>query len=88
MASARSARVSRRDLLRLALGAPLASLAPRGRVASAAPPATLDLALLQGSPGRVRLADGGDVSRVRLVRDWDGPHCLSLIHISEPTRPY
>jgi len=79
MTSTPFARVSRRDLLRLALGAPLASLAPRGRVASAAPPATLDLALLQGSPGRVRLTDGGDVSRVRLVRDWEGPHCRARV---------
>ena len=39
----------------------------------------LDLASLQRAPGRVVAADGGDVSRLRLVRKWDGPRCRARV---------
>jgi alpha-galactosidase len=67
---------TRRDLLRLAAGAPLASLAPAGgEKKGSARPRSLDLVSLQRAPGRVVPADGGDVSRVRLVREWNGARC-------------
>jgi alpha-galactosidase len=39
----------------------------------------LDLASLRRAPGRVVRADGGDVSRVRLVREWKGARCRARV---------
>jgi alpha-galactosidase len=87
MAGDRSTGLTRRALLRLAIGVPLASLAPRalsppgraGRTGAPTPVRTFDLASLRHAPGRVVTADGGDVSRVRLVREWDGPRCHARV---------
>jgi alpha-galactosidase len=40
---------------------------------------TLDLRSLQRAPGRMVAAEGGDVSRLRLVRRWDGPRCRARV---------
>jgi alpha-galactosidase len=39
----------------------------------------LDLRSLQRAPGRVVAADGADVSRLRLVRKWDGSRCRARV---------
>ena len=67
-------RLTRRDVLRLAVGVPLVGLAPRALSARG-----LDVASLQRAPGRVIAADGADASRVRLVRKWEGPRCQARV---------
>jgi alpha-galactosidase len=45
----------------------------------------LDLASLQRALGRVVSADGGDVSRVRLVREWKGARCRARVRNAGPS---
>ena len=71
--------MTRRDLLRLALGVPLMSLAPR---ALAAP--GLDLASLRRAPGRVVAADGSIAKAMRLTRAWDGTRCRARVRNTGP----
>jgi alpha-galactosidase len=71
--------LTRRDLLRVAVSASLASLVPR--LAAAEPPrhATLDRAALERARGRVVAARGSSAASVRLTREWDGPRCRARV---------
>jgi len=71
--------LTRRDLLRVAVGASLAPLA--ARLAAAEPPrhATLDLAALKAARGRVVAAGRSSAARVRLTHEWDGPRCRARV---------
>jgi alpha-galactosidase len=64
------ARVTRRDLLRVTLAAPLAALVPRVR---------LDRAQVGRAPGHVCAADGSPAPTLILQRDWSGPRCRARV---------
>ena len=69
----------RRDVLRLAAVTPLAGAEPR-LARAAALPRGLDLEAIQRAPGRVVLAGGAPApDTLKLVREWDGPFCRSLL---------
>jgi alpha-galactosidase len=71
--------VRRRDVLRLAALTPLAGAGPR-LARAAALPRGLDLEAIQRAPGRVVLAGGAPArDTLKLVREWDGPFCRSLL---------
>jgi len=72
---------TRRDLLRLAAGAPLALLA-RGEGSAAGGPRAggrLDLAALRRAPGRALAPDGSELKAVRLARVWEGSRCRARV---------
>ncbi len=75
--------LTRRELLKASIGATMVSLLPtvagaRGRAKAGA----FDLVSIRRAPGRVVLADGGDASRVRLVREWKGARCRARVRNS------
>src|SRR5262245_2269813 len=68
--------ISRRQILRAALAAPLVALAPRltnGRE-------SFDKSVLINTPGQiVPLHEGTDVTSLKLVRSWQGSVCQSRV---------
>ncbi|HUG55122.1 MAG TPA: alpha-galactosidase [Vicinamibacteria bacterium] len=82
MTRSSSAELTRRELLRLAAGVPLASLWPatgrgQARRAGALP---FGLEAFRAAPGRVHVVgDPSGAGAVRLVRAWEGPRCRSGI---------
>ena len=69
---------TRRDLLRLTIGAPLAAFAPVAGADSRAP--SLDLAALRRARGRVVAAPGSvPATRVQITRDRHGARCRTRV---------
>jgi alpha-galactosidase len=70
---------TRRDLLRLAAGVPLAPLAHASAEKKGAGNGSLDLAALRRAPGSVVTTSGRIADSARLTRSWDGPRCRSRV---------
>jgi alpha-galactosidase len=73
--------VSRREVLQLALGAPLVALGAPALRAQETKPGGLTLEMIQQSPARVVFVTPG-VDRIRVTRTWEGPLCRTVVHNS------
>ena len=71
--------LTRRELLRLSIGAPLATLVPAVDVRRDTRAAGLDLTALKRAPGRALAPDGSDLKSVRLARVWNGSRCRARV---------
>jgi alpha-galactosidase len=70
--------VTRREVLHLAIAAPLLSLTPKDALAQAEAPAGLTLDMIAMSPVRVVFEAPG-VDRIRVTRTWDGSLCRTKV---------
>src|SRR5689334_24299528 len=72
--------VTRREILRLALGAPLLALAPGVCQAQGSKEQRLDLQALKNAPTRIVPAGAAlSVEQVKLVRKWNGALCRARL---------
>jgi alpha-galactosidase len=73
--------VTRREVLQLAVGVPLAALGAPVLRAQETKAGALTLEMIQQSPARVVFVTPG-VDRIRVRRTWDGPLCKTVVHNS------
>jgi alpha-galactosidase len=86
MSRRRPTSLTRRDVLRLAAGAPLAAITPAllGAQSAARAAGLLDLDAFKRAPGAVVGLDGAAPASVRLERIWDGARCRSRVKNGGP----
>src|SRR5215510_9073094 len=72
-------KITRREILNLALASPLFAAMPNAGQAQAGKTKSLDRQALVNAPSAVTPAGADDIKQVELVRQWRGPLCRTRL---------